>query len=321
VNQPIGETSQDALPSSQSPFTRRLISGGIVFLGAVMFSAKAIMVKLAMPYGIDAVPLLLLRMIFALPFYVAILLWIYRKEPERVAIKSSLPKVICLGMIGYYLASYFDFAGLAYITASLERVILYLYPTMVLLISAVFLKKKITSHQWIAIALCYVGVFVAVRYGQPHQETIQSHYHWHGVVLIFLSAVTYALYLVGSGEMIPKLGVWVFTSYAMIVSAICICVHFLISTSVSDLFNYPWQVYAYGFAMATFSTVIPTLLISEGIKRIGASNAAIIGGVGPISTIVLASIFLDETFSMPQLLGTLLVIGGVVYISVKMKQP
>lgn len=307
-----------ALSSRQPPAFGRLIAGLIVLLGAVLFSTKAVMVKLAMPYGIDPVSLLLLRMIFAVPLYVLILFRVRKQQPDHPSVKPHLLQVIFLGMIGYYLASYFDFVGLAYITASLERVILYLYPTLVLLISVVWLKKNITIHQWLAIALCYVGVIVAVGSGN---EVSTSENHWLGVGLIFLSALAYAIYLVGSGELIPKLGVWVFTCYAMIVSSICIIVHFLLTSEISTLIGYQWPVYGYGIAMAIFATVIPSLLISEGIKRIGAGNTAIIGGVGPISTIVLASIFLDESFSRSQLIGTLLVIGGVVYISVKMKQP
>ena len=145
--------------------------------------------------------------------------------------------------------------------------------------------------------------------------------YWLGVLLVFLSATTYAIYFVGSGELIPKLGVWIFTCYAMIISTICICVHFLLTIEIGTLFTYPIQVYLLALTMAVFATVIPSLLISEGIKRIGASNAAIIGGIGPISTIILAGIFLGETFTTAQLIATGVVICGVVYISVNMKKP
>jgi len=147
--------------------------------------------------------------------------------------------------------------------------------------------------------------------------------HALGVALIFLSAFTYAIYLVGSGEVIPVVGVWRFTCYAMIVSALCVVAHFMIANPVSQwrgLWEHPWQVYAYGIAMAIFATVIPSLLISEGIKRIGASNAAIIGGVGPISTIILATIFLGESLTIAQGIGTAFVICGVVSISLRMQR-
>ena len=297
-----------------------MIASAIVLLGAIMFSTKAIMVKLALPYGVDPVSLLALRMIFALPIYLMMLLVIYRAETEAKPSRLEMAKIIFLGIIGYYLASYFDFAGLAYIGASLERVILYLYPTMVLLISAIVLRKRIHFQQWVAIALCYMGVAVAVCMGAAD---LYGPNHALGVALVFLSAFTYAIYLVGSGQLIPVVGVWRFTCYAMIVSSLCVIAHFLIANSVhnwKNLLNHPWQVYAYGAAMAIFATVIPSVLISEGIKRIGASNAAILGGIGPISTIILAWFFLGESLTTAQIIGTLFVVCGVLYISLKMKR-
>lgn len=296
------------------------MASSIVLLGAILFSTKAIMVKLAFPYGIDPVSLLALRMIFALPIYLTMLGAIHRKEINSKPLRPELPKIIFLGIIGYYLASYFDFAGLAFVGASLERVILYLYPTMVLLISAIVLGKRIHVQQWVAIALCYIGVAIAVTLGETN---LHGSNHALGVALIFLSAFTYAIYLVGSGQLIPVVGVWRFTCYAMIVSSIAVIAHFLVANPVADwknLLEHPWQVYAYGAAMAVFATVIPSVLISEGIKRIGASNAAILGGVGPISTIILASFFLGESLTTAQIIGTMFVVCGVLYISINMKR-
>ncbi|MFT5302298.1 MAG: drug/metabolite transporter (DMT)-like permease [Mariniblastus sp.] len=317
MKHPDSEVAVPLAAPSTSHLIQHLIAGGIVLLGAVMFSTKAIMVKLALPYGIDPVSLLLLRLIFALPFYVGILVWIKAFQADAPKIRPYLIQVCLLGFVGYYLASYFDFVGLSYISASLERVILYAYPTLVLIISALFLKRPVSMHQMIAVVLCYAGIFIAVRFGAEQAVPEQR---LAGVVLIFLSALTYAIFLVGSGEMIPKLGVWVFTACVMIVSAVCVSIHYALEHGELDVWRYPWQVYSYAGAMALFATVIPSLLISEGIKRIGASNASIIGGVGPISTIVLASIFLNEVFSYAQMAGTLLVICGVIYISINMKR-
>jgi len=222
------------------------MASAIVLVGAVLFSTKAVMVKLALPYGIDPVSLLALRMLFALPIYIAILAFVQRNSPAPTSPYHQIPRIIFLGIIGYYLASYFDFAGLAYIAASLERVILYLYPTMVLLISAIVLKKQIHVQQWIAIGLCYAGVAIAVLLGN---SDFYGENHALGVALIFLSAFTYAIYSVGSGEVIPVVGVWRFTCYAMIVSALCVVAHFMIANPVSQwrgLWEHPWQVYAYG---------------------------------------------------------------------------
>ena len=308
-----GPVQEKAMPA--------VVAGVVVVCGAILFSGKAVMVKLALPYGIDPVSLLALRMIFAVPAYIAILIFCLRVEhangnQKKAMLLRELPKVIFLGVLGYYLASYFDFAGLAYIDASLERVILYAYPTLVLLISAVWLRHKISLHQVIAILFCYAGILVALSFGKTN---VQHQHLWLGACLVFLSALSYAAYLVGSGQLIPRLGVWMFTSCAMIVSAVCVIAHYLLAAPKAGLWSHPLPVYGYAFAMAIFSTVLPSFLISIGIKRIGASNAAIFGGVGPISTIVLASVFLDESLTIPQLWGTALVILGVVYISVKMK--
>ena len=297
------------------------VAGAVLVLGAILFSCKAILVKLSLPYGIDPVSLLALRMIFAVPAYIAILTFCLRskqaKQERKVAmLLQEFPSVIFLGVLGYYLASYFDFVGLAYIDASLERVILYAYPTLVLLISAIWLKQRVSSHQVIAILFCYAGIFVALRLGKTN---VQHENLWLGAGLIFLSALAYAAYLVGSGQLIPQLGVWTFTSCAMIVSAVCVITHFLLSAPEASLWSHPLPVYGYAFAMAIFSTVIPSFLISIGIKRIGASNAAIFGGIGPISTIVLANLVLDESLTIAQLCGTALVIVGVIYISVQMR--
>ncbi len=298
------------------------VAGAVLVLGAIMFSCKAIMVKLSLPYGIAPVSLLALRMIFAVPAYIAILIFCLcseRAKQQRKAVQllRELPGVIFLGVLGYYLASYFDFVGLAYIDASLERVILYAYPTLVLLISAIWLKQRISLHQIIAILFCYAGIFVALRWGKT---SVQHQNLWLGAGFIFLSALAYAAYLVGSGQLIPRLGVWTFTSCAMIVSAVCVVVHYLLSSPETGLWNHPLPVYGYALAMAIFSTVVPSFLVSIGIRRIGASNAAIFGGIGPISTIALASLVLDESLTIAQLWGTALVILGVVYISVQMKK-
>lgn len=290
-------------------------AGLIVIVGAILFSTKAIFVKLSLPYGIDPIALLTWRMLIALPLYICILaISLWRADETRVKAKQwirEFPNVLLLGFVGYYLASYFDFVGLTYIDAGLERVILYAYPTLVLLISAIWLGKPISLHQFIAIALCYLGIFVAVRFGLTSQQQPNL---VAGSALVFLSALTYAIYLIGSGELIPRLGVWVFTSTAMIVSAACVLTHQWIAGS-GQLFGHPPVVYGYAAAMAIFATVAPSFLISAGIKRIGANNAAIFGGVGPISTIVLASIFLGEKLTVAQWVGTALVISGVIYIS------
>lgn len=285
----------------------------MAILGVVLFSTKAVMVKLAYQYKVDHVTLLLFRMGFALPFYIFIALWKKPLHPKEIRIKDYV-WIVFLGFVGYYLASLFDFMGLQYIKAGLERIILFIYPTIVVLLSWLFFRKMITKSQTLAIVLTYLGVVVTFW----NEIQIQGESALWGGFLIFLSAITYASYLVGSGWLIPKFGVLQFTSYAMIVSALCVGVHYGISGNF-ELTHYPWQVYALGLAMALFATLIPSFLVSAAIERLGASSFSIFGSLGPISTIVLAYFFLDERITGLQIFGMLIVIAGVSLVSVKGK--
>jgi drug/metabolite transporter (DMT)-like permease len=281
-------------------------------LGIVLFSSKAIMVKLAYNYNVDAISMLLLRMLFSFPFYVVIA-YLYRNENKAVKIvKKDYLWVIFFGLVGYYLASFFDFVGLTYIKASLERIILFVYPTIVILLNRLFLKQPITKVQTLAIFLSYLGIVIAFS----DEVEISGSNVYIGGFFILLSAITYAAYLVGSGWLIPKFGVVKFTAYAMLVSCFCVFIHFSI-ISETDLFNLPWQVYGYGFLIAIFATVIPSFLVSASIKIISSSNFAIVAGVGPISTIVLASFFLNEKLTLLQFFGAILVIIGILITSFK----
>lgn len=281
-------------------------------LGVVLFSSKAVMVKLAYTYNVDAITMLLLRMLFSFPFYVVIA-YLYRNDNQEIkTTKSDYYWVIFFGLVGYYLASYFDFVGLTYIKASLERIILFVYPTIVILLNRLFLKQPITKVQALAIFLSYIGIVIAFS----DEVDISGNEVYLGGFFVLLSAITYASYLVGSGWLIPKFGVIRFTAYAMLVSCFCVFVHFSFIGN-TDLFSLPWQVYGYGFLIAVFATVIPSFLVSASIKMISSSNFAIVAGIGPISTIVLASFFLGEQLSLLQFFGAALVILGIVITSLK----
>jgi drug/metabolite transporter (DMT)-like permease len=290
----------------------------LIFTGAVLFAGKAVLVKYNyIHYHVGTVSLLALRMLFALPFYV-IILYIERKKS---AIKEPLSNkqwmwMFFLGIVGYYLASLFDFWGLNYVTASIERLILFLYPSIVVIISALFLKKPIYKIQYLALLITYTGV--VCTFIPDLQLGVQKNLIW-GSILVFLSAFTYALYLIGSGEMIPKIGTIRFTSYAMIISTAVVLLHHFIAGN-TNLFHFQKEVYYLSFTMAVFSTVIPSFLISEGIKHVGSGNASIIGSIGPIATIIMASVFLDEKITPWQLTGTLIVLVGVLMISWKGKK-
>ena len=216
------------------------------------------------------------------------------------------------GFIGYYLASYFDFVGLIYIKASLERIILFLYPTIVLLLNRLFLKQPITKIQALAIGLTYIGIVITFS----GEVSISGSDTYIGGFFILLSAITYASYLVGSGWLIPKFGAIKFTAYAMIVSCICVFIHYGITSNI-NLLSFSWETYFLGFLIAVFATVIPSFLVSNSIKIISSSNFAIVAGIGPISTIILATIFLNESLTLLQLFGALIVIIGILIVSLK----
>ncbi|WP_370476856.1 DMT family transporter [Tamlana flava] len=295
--------------------TRSFIYGILLgILGILMFSSKAVMVKLAYQYQVDALSVLLLRMLFSFPFYLVVAAIYSRKESAIKITSKEYAWVAFFGFLGYYLSSYFDFVGLVYIKASLERIILFLYPTIILIFNRLFLKKPITKTQVIAIILSYMGIVIAF-WGEV---AISGNDTFIGGFLILLCAITYASYLVGSGWLIPKLGVVKLTSYAMLVSCVCVFVHYGLVSKINIL-NYPWEVYMLGFLIAIFATVIPSYLVSEAINRINSSNFAVIAGFGPISTIVLASIFLNEHLTIMQLFGALIVIIGVLLVSTKKK--
>lgn len=281
-------------------------------LGVILFSSKAVMVKIAYKYESDAISILLLRMLFSFPFYVVIA-YVYRHKKSAVTlVKKDYAWVVFFGFIGYYLASYFDFVGLTYIKASLERIILFLYPTVVIILNRLFLKQPITSVQVAAIGITYLGIILAFF----DEVAITASNSYLGGFFVFLSAITYASYLVGSGWLIPKFGVIKFTAYAMLVSCFCVFIHYAIISKI-DLFGFSWQVYVLGFLIAVFATVIPSFLVSTSIKMISSSNFAIVAGVGPISTIVLAAIFLNETLTFLQMFGASIVIAGIVLMSLK----
>lgn len=281
----------------------------LAIIGVVLFSAKAVMVKMAYKYEIDHLTLLLFRMVFTLPFYLLIAFWKKPLHPKKIVKKDYL-WIVFFGFIGYYLASLFDFMGLQYLKAGLERIILFIYPTMVVLLSWLIFKKGITKLQITAIIITYAGVLITFW----NEVGVEGESIALGAFLIFLSAMTYASYLVGSGWLIPKFGALQFTSYAMIVSTVYIIIHYLFINGFS-LMAYQTEVYILGIAMAIFSTLIPSFLVSEAINRLGASTFSIFGSLGPVSTIILAFFFLGEQVSFIQVIGMLVVIAGVMLVS------
>lgn len=286
----------------------------ICLLGAICFSTKAIVVKLAYrDTDIDAVSLLALRMIFSLPFFV-VSAWLASSKSTNVKFTAKQwVGVAIIGCLGYYVSSLLDFLGLQYVSAGIERLILFIYPTLVLLMSAFIFKEKIQKIQWIAVLITYAGLLLAF-FGEANIMEAHSSNFYLGSALIFACAITFAMYIVGSGRLIRGIGAAKFNSYAMTFACVAVLLHFFI-TSDRSLLNLPAPVYTYSVVMALFSTVIPSYLVTEGIKRIGSDNAAIVSSVGPVSTIIQANIFLHEPVLALQIAGTTLILAGVLLIS------
>ena len=285
---------------------------GIVFtvIGAICFSAKAIFVKLAyLSYDVSDITLLTLRYVFALPIFIVIATVRYRQgKIESMSSKSWL-MLIFAAMMGYYLASYFDFSGLKYIPASIERVILFTYPTLVVIFSWLFFRKKIGRKTIYALIICYAGILIIAiepRFFSGENFTL-------GATLIFLSSITYALYLVLSGELSQKLGSVNANALGMIFSSLFVFLHMGLFSDES-ITGLPLTIYLYGFAIAIISTVIPTFLMMEGIKLLGANRASIIGSLGPVSTILMGYLFLGERLTVQELAGSILIMAGVFLI-------
>ena len=277
-------------------------------VGTLAFSGKAIIVKLAYRHGVDAVTLIMLRMLFALPVFVAMAWWASRGQ-AALSRKDWLG-VFLLGFSGYYLASFLDFAGLAYISASLERLILYLNPTIVMLLGLVLFKRRTTRMQMVAMAISYSGVVLVFG----HEITLQGKDAVWGALLVFLSAVSYALYLVYSGEMVKRVGALRLVGLASTVACLCCMFQFVLLRPLSAAMVAP-EVIWLSLLNASVCTVLPVLLVMMAIERIGASMTAHTGMLGAMSTILMGVVILGEPFTLWIAAGTVLVIAGIYIFS------
>ena len=276
----------------------------LAFFGSIAFSGKAIIVKLAYRHGVDAVTLIMYRMLFALPIFAAMAWWASRGKAPLA--RRDWLGVLWLGFTGYYLASFLDFAGLAYISASLERLILYLNPTLVLLLGLMLYKRRVSRPQIIGMALSYSGI--ALVFG--HEMSRQGSGAAWGALLVFLSTISYALYLVYSGELVKRLGSLRLVGLATSVACLCCLLQFVLLRPLSAAVVAP-EVIWLSILNATLCTALPVLLVMMAIERIGASMAAQTGMVGPISTILMGVLILGEPFTAWVAAGTVLVITGI----------
>jgi drug/metabolite transporter (DMT)-like permease len=276
--------------------------------GAMAFSGKAIIVKLSYLYGVDAVTVIMYRMLLALPFFVAMAWWASR-QPHAIAnplSRRDLLAIAGLGMLGYYLASFLDFLGLQTVTASLERLIIYLNPTLVMLLSALIYKHRIQPKRAWAMAISYAGVLLVFA----HEVSFSGAGVVLGSAYVLASALAYAFYLMFSGQMVKRIGALRLVGLASIVACVCCLLQFAILKPWSDALVQP-QVLWLALLNATVCTVAPVVFIMLGIERIGASLTAQVGMVGPMSTITLGVVVLGEPVNMWIVLGTVLVLSGV----------
>jgi drug/metabolite transporter (DMT)-like permease len=298
------------------PINRDAILGVIfALLAAVGFSAKAILVKLAYLDHVDAITLLALRMAFAVPFFIGVAVWARMRHAVPLNRHEWL-LVLVLGLIGYYLSSLLDFLGLQYVTAGMERLVLFLYPTMTVIIMAVLYRRPIGSKMIAAMALSYAGIAMVFLHdvGAKEGGSIVL-----GASLVFLSTLSYSTYLVGAGHAIARIGATRFTAYAMIVASAACLLQFFALRPMSAL-ELPLRVYELSLAMAVLSTVLPVFLLAYAIRRIGSDTTSLIGSIGPVSTILMAYVFLHESLSLLQIFGSSLVLVGVLMISMNSRR-
>jgi drug/metabolite transporter (DMT)-like permease len=297
------------------PARTSLVGPAFAVVGILGFSFKAILIKLAYSWAqVDAVTLLALRMIYSVPFFALMAWWASKSAGVERMRSPDWLALLWLGFIGYYLASLLDFMGLQYITASLERLVLFLYPTMVVLLSVALFRKRVGGRIWVALCLSYAGILLVFQ----HDLRIAGDVHgfWLGAALVFAGAFCYALYLVGAGPVITRLGSLRFISWAMLTSAVFVIAQFLLTRPLAALAA-PASIQLLSLVMAVFSTVLPTFLVAEAIKRIGANRTSLIGSLGPVFTIGLGWWILGEAVHWIQLIGATLVLSGVTLVTMK----
>jgi len=300
--------------------TKTQLGSLFAICAAFLFSTKAIFIKqtYALSPMVDGTVLMALRMASALPFFL-LLCWFNRHHNKALTVKDW-GLLIVAGLIGYYFSSWLDFVGLMYISASLERIILFLYPTLTVLASSVIYKQRLSLKSLCAIALSYGGTVIVMLQEQsnvPHE----GHF-WLGASLVFASAVCFAAYLLLTPRLIQRFGSWNFTGLALSIACIGTLTHYFVATPhpLNLLSQLPFSVVWYGVALGFLVTVLPTILMAQSIARLGAAQSAMIASIGPILTIILATIFLGEHLNAIQWLGCMLNIVGVMMITLSKKK-
>jgi len=294
-----------------SAFRASLATYSIVAASSLFFCSKAIFVKLAFRYGMDPVTVLALRMSMAFPFFV-VGGWMDAKRNPRPLVGRDWVKLALLGFLGWYLSSIVNFAGLQYVSVGLERMILYTYPSLVVLGAVIFFGKPLRGWVVAAMLISYAGI--AIGYHAEARIDLSGK-TWLGASLIFTSAVTYAVFVLLSGQLVKRIGAARFTSCVVGFSGVFVFIHFGITHDIHLLFNLSHEAYACGVALAIAGTVIPSYLFAFGLQRAGSQAFAVIGMAGPLGTVVLAWLLLGESVNAMQVMGLALTLGGGVFVS------
>jgi drug/metabolite transporter (DMT)-like permease len=305
-----------AIDTSVAPMPRPALVAGlsIAIGGAILFSTKAIVAKLLYRYHIDAVTLIAFRMLFSFPVFAGVAIWKMRTGPPLSA--SDRWRLAGLGLVGYYLSSYLDFLGLQFISVGLERLILFMTPTFVLLMTALVFKRRIAPTQWAALALSYCGIVLVFVHDLGGNRGGNSSGIATGSLLVLGSAIAYAIYLLGTGEMVKRIGSLRLVAYAMCVSSVACIAQFFILRPASMLVQ-PLQVYGLSLVNGIFCTIFPVFMTMAAVQRIGAASASQAGMIGPVSTLFLGWALLGEPITAVQLGGTGLVLAGIYLLSLK----
>ena len=291
---------------------------GLLFAlgGVVGFGIRPVFVKLCYAIQpVSPVTLLFLRMVLSLPFFLAVAWWLGQREDRRTALTPrEWGAVAALAFMGYYLSSFLDFIGLQYVGAGVGRLILFMYPTMVVLLSLAFLNKRPARHELAALAISYAGIALVVsgQIGAPGQDRL----FLFGVLMCLTAALCYAVYLVAGSALTRRIGSMRFTAYTMILATLPAVVQFLLLESSEALDLQP-KMWWYLALMVVLATVIPVFLVAEALKRIGANQFALMGAVGPVVTVFAGAFGLDEPVTLLQVGGSVLVISGVLLVSLK----
>ena len=306
ANSPSNSVGINATEPDQQSYQRNGLI--IAVIAALLFSSKPILIKYLYQLGIEPLPLMWIRMLMALPLYLVIGIYAWQKAPHKPT-AAAIGQAAAIGLLGYYLASYLDLQGLQYISAQFERVILYAYPSFVVILGALFFNQQLKLSLIFPLLLTYAGLLVMYS-SDLSVAAISTDLHQRGALLILASALSFAAYILFSKNSIATLGSLLFTSVAMTSAALATSLHQWLAAGVK-VQSYSSEIWFNLILLTLFATVLPSFMTSEAIKRIGPQKASMTGTLGPVATSIMAILFLGESFSLSAMIGMALVIAGI----------